>query len=108
MKPQIDKAVPGTQGVKSTILQNTPIAVRIVSVNLILLLVIAALIAVINFTAKDVQESSIKKTEAIMLAGQQEKLQLGTQTMAIALSVALQGISGRQEQHDIIKSYIND
>src|SRR5215469_15965840 len=108
MKSKTGKAVPINQGIKSSILQNAPIAVRIVSVNLILLFVITALIAVINFTAKDVQELSIKKTEAIMLAGQQEKLKLGTQTMAIALSVALQGISGRQEQHDIIKSYIND
>jgi methyl-accepting chemotaxis protein len=43
-----------------------------------------------------------------MFEGQQEKVRLGTQTMAVALGKALAGVTDRQEQHDIIKSYIQD
>jgi methyl-accepting chemotaxis protein len=43
-----------------------------------------------------------------MLEGQKEKIRLGTQSMAIALGKALEGVSSREEQHDVIKSYIQD
>ena len=89
-------------------LRNISIRTRILSVIIILLLVISALIWVIYFTASDVQETAIEETESVMMAGQQEKIRLGTQTMAIALGKALAGIDDRQEQHDIIKSYIQE
>jgi methyl-accepting chemotaxis protein len=63
---------------------------------------------VINFTAKTVQEMGLETTKNIMHTGQQDKIKLGTQTMAVALAAALRGVTDRQEQHDIIKSYIQD
>ena len=89
-------------------LRNIPIGVRILLVIIILLLTIAALIGVIYFTSNGVQEAAIRQTETVMMAGQQEKVRLGTQTMAVALGAALRGVKDRQEQHDIIKSFIQD
>jgi methyl-accepting chemotaxis protein/CheY-like chemotaxis protein len=50
----------------------------------------------------------LKITGDIMYTGQKDKIKLGTQTMAVALAQALEGIDDRQRQHDIIKSYIQD
>ena len=89
-------------------LRNIPIGIRILSVIIILLLAIAVLIGVIYFSSNNVLEMGIRETETVMITGQQEKIKLGTQTMAVALGAALHGVSERQEQHDIIKSYIQD
>jgi methyl-accepting chemotaxis protein len=53
-------------------------------------------------------KSGLADTGEVMMAGQREKIRLGTQTMAVAIGKALEGITDRQEQHDIIKSYIQD
>ncbi|MDR1635766.1 MAG: methyl-accepting chemotaxis protein [Treponema sp.] len=89
-------------------LRNTSIGVRIVSLTVVLLLSIVALVATVFFTARDSMLSGIADAEREMLEGQRQKLRLGTQTMAAALGKALEGVKDRQEQHDIIKSYIQD
>jgi methyl-accepting chemotaxis protein len=76
--------------------------------NILLLLSIIALIGTIYVSAKGMMESGIADAEAEMLEGQRQKLKLGTQSMAAALGKALEGVRDRQEQHDIIKSYIQD
>jgi methyl-accepting chemotaxis protein len=78
------------------------------AVNILLLLSIIALIGTIYVSAKDMTESGIADAVAEMLEGQRQKLKLGTQSMAVALSKALEGVQDRQEQHDIIKRYIQD
>jgi methyl-accepting chemotaxis protein len=89
-------------------LRNISIGVRIVAIIVILLLSIGVLIATIFFTANDIKDSGIADTIEVMMEGQQDKIRLGTQTMAIALGKALEGVTDRQEQHDIISSYIKD
>jgi len=89
-------------------LRNIPIGVRLVAIILILLLSAATLTVIMLFTAEEAKDKGIMETEQAMIEGQQEKIKLGTQSMAIALSAALNGITVRQEQHDIIKSFIQD
>jgi methyl-accepting chemotaxis protein len=89
-------------------LRNISIGGRILLINIILLFVIAVLIGTIYIIASRIQKSGLVYTEKVMLEGQQEKIRLGTQTMAAALSKALAGVTDRQEQHDIIKSYIQE
>jgi methyl-accepting chemotaxis protein len=62
----------------------------------------------VYFTAHNVKDTGIAGAGQVMVEGQQEKLKLGTQSMAIALGKALSGVTDRQEQHDIISSYIKD
>jgi methyl-accepting chemotaxis protein len=78
------------------------------AVNSLLLLSIIVLIGTIYISAKDMMTSGIADAEAEMLEGQRQKLKLGTQSMAAALGKALAGVEDRQEQHDIIKNYIQD
>jgi methyl-accepting chemotaxis protein len=98
-------------------LRNISIGARILFINIILLLTIAALIGVIYFTALDVQKKDLAETMEVMLQGQRDKIKLGTQTMAVALGKALvnikrEGYSGETEwrtaQHGIIKNYIQE
>jgi methyl-accepting chemotaxis protein len=89
-------------------LRNFSIGVRLLFIISILLLTIAALVVAIRFTSQSVEEMDEKMTGELMYAGQKDKIKLGTQTMAIALAQALQGVDDRQRQHDIIKSYIQD
>jgi methyl-accepting chemotaxis protein len=98
-------------------LRNISIGTRILIINIILLLTIAALTGVIYFTAIDVQETGLAETENVMLEGQRDKIKVGTQTMAVALGKALANVkreqySGEEEwrtaQHGIIKSYIQE
>ena len=89
-------------------LRNIPIGVRLVAIILILILSAVALTVVMLFTAEEAKDKGITETEQAMIEGQQEKIKLGTQSMAIALAAALQGITDREEQHDIIKSFIQD
>jgi methyl-accepting chemotaxis protein len=79
-------------------LRNISIGTRIIAIIIILLLSLVALIGTVFFTAQSVKESGIEDAEEVMLEGQREKLRLGTQTMAVALSKALEGITELQEQ----------
>ena len=89
-------------------LRNISISVRILAIIIILLLVIAGIMVTLYFTAESINLSGITSIQKVMMAGQQEKVKLGTQTMAVALGKALQGVTDRKQQHDIIKSYIQD
>jgi methyl-accepting chemotaxis protein len=89
-------------------LRNISIGVRIGAVVAILILAIAVLIVTVELSAQSVKKSGLVNAEQVMYEGQQDKLKLGTQTMATALSKALAGVSDAQEQHDIISSYIKD
>jgi methyl-accepting chemotaxis protein len=89
-------------------LRNISIGIRILGLNILLLLSIVALIATVYLAANNIKNSGVNDAKEVMLDGQKEKIKLGTQTMAVALSKALDGVSDRQEQHDIIKSYIQD
>jgi methyl-accepting chemotaxis protein len=89
-------------------LRNFSIGVRLLFIISILLLTIAALMAAISYTSQTVDEMDLKITGDIMYTEQKDKIKLGTQTMAVALAQALQGVDDRQRQHDIIKSYIQD
>jgi methyl-accepting chemotaxis protein len=90
------------------VMRNLSIGVRIIIIISVLALFIIGLMATIHFVAHDIKDLGIAGAEEEMLEGQQEKIRLGTQTMAVALGKALEGISDRREQHDIISSYIND
>lgn len=89
-------------------LRTIPIGVRIAAIILILLLASAVLIVTLFFTANGVKDSGIADAEAVMFEDQKEKIRLGTQTMAVALSKALAGVTDPVEQHDIIAEYIRD
>ncbi|MDR3200253.1 MAG: bacteriohemerythrin [Spirochaetales bacterium] len=89
-------------------LRNISINIRIIGLMLILILSIVALAAMVSITAEDVKEEGLADAKAVMLEGQKEKIRLGTQTVAVALGKALEGVTGRQQQHDIISSYIKD
>jgi methyl-accepting chemotaxis protein len=89
-------------------LRNFSIGIRLLFIIIILLLTIAALVVAIYFTSQTVDEMNLKITGDIMYTGQKDKIKLGTQTIAMALSQALHGVDDRQKQHDIIKSYIQD
>ncbi|MDR2630542.1 MAG: methyl-accepting chemotaxis protein [Spirochaetaceae bacterium] len=89
-------------------LRNISIGVRIVIIIGVLALSIIGLVGTVYFTAHDVKNSGLVDIERVMLGGQREKVKLGTQTMAVALGTALAGVTDRQEQHDIISSYIKD
>jgi methyl-accepting chemotaxis protein len=69
---------------------------------------IAGLVGMVYFTAHNVENSALADVEQVMIEGQQEKLRLGTQTMAVALSKALAEVTDRQKQHDIISACIKD
>jgi methyl-accepting chemotaxis protein len=89
-------------------LRNVSIGTRLIAVVSLLLFSIIVLIAMVFFTAQSVKQFSLADSKEVMLTGQQEKLRLGTQTMALALSKALAGVTNDQEKHDIIKNYIQD
>ena len=89
-------------------LRNISISIRIGILLSITLVVMACIMATLYFTANSINRTGIETVEEVMVTGQQEKIMLGTQTMAVVLGKALQGVTDRQEQHDIIKSYIQD
>ncbi|MDR1596576.1 MAG: chemotaxis protein, partial [Treponema sp.] len=89
-------------------LRNLPIGLRIIIIIGVLGLSIIGLVGTVYFTANRIKDTSIADAAAVMLEGQKEKIKLGTQTMAAALSKALAGVTERQEQHDIIGAYIKD
>ena len=89
-------------------LRNISIGTRILAITLIMLLAIAALTFVVYITATGIQETGLQETEHVMYEGKKEMVKLGTETMAVALGKALAGVQDRQEQHDIIKNYIQE
>ncbi|MDR1419086.1 MAG: methyl-accepting chemotaxis protein [Treponema sp.] len=89
-------------------LRNISIGSRVIVIIGVLALSIAGLAATVYFTANGVKKTGISDARKVMLEGQKEKIRLGTQTMAAALGKALAGVKDRQEQHDIISSYIMD
>ncbi|MDR3192484.1 MAG: methyl-accepting chemotaxis protein [Treponema sp.] len=90
------------------VLRNISIGFRIVSLAVLLLLFIVVLVGAVFFTARESMLSGIADAEREMIEGQRQKLRLGVQSMAVALGKALEGLSDRREQHDIIKTYIQD
>ena len=89
-------------------LRGTPIGFRIGFIIIIMILSIVAETAVLYFAAAGVKNAGVAEAKKVMVEGERERLKLGTQTMAVALSKALGGVQDRQEQHDIIKAYIQD
>ena len=89
-------------------LRNISITIRIIAIIVIMLLAMVGIIIPLYYTAQGISNSALVTTEDVMMTGQKEKIKLGTQTMAVALGKALNGISDRQKQHDIIKSYIQE
>ena len=89
-------------------LRKIPISIRIIGIVLILFFAIIALVGMVWTISHEVKGVGVSRAEQVMYAGQRDKIKLGTQTMAVALGKALAGISDRQRQHDIIKSYIQD
>jgi methyl-accepting chemotaxis protein len=89
-------------------LRKIPIGIRLIAIVVLMLIVVAALALTLYSTAERVKAAAVKDIEEVMMQGQREKIKLGTQTMAVALSRALAGITDLQEQHDIISSYIKD
>jgi methyl-accepting chemotaxis protein len=89
-------------------LRNLSIGTRVIVIIGVLALSIIALVATVYVTAHRVKDTGIADAGEVMLEGQREKIKLGTQTMAIALSKALEGVRDRQEQHDIISAHIKD
>ncbi|MDR0867955.1 MAG: methyl-accepting chemotaxis protein [Planctomycetota bacterium] len=61
-----------------------------------------------RLTAQEIKNVGVAEAETAMYDGQREKLKLGTESMAVAISVALKGVTDRTQQHDIIKSFIQD
>ncbi|MCL2832538.1 MAG: methyl-accepting chemotaxis protein, partial [Treponema sp.] len=89
-------------------LRSFSIGVRILGMIIVTSLIISGILVSMFYTAKRISESGIEETGRVMMAGKQEMIVLGTQTMATALGKALEGITDRKMQHDIIKSYIQD
>ncbi|MDR0759607.1 MAG: methyl-accepting chemotaxis protein [Treponema sp.] len=89
-------------------LRNISIAARVVIIIGVLAFSIIGLVVTVYFTADSVKDAGIADAEMVMFEGQKEKIRLGTQTMAAALSKALAGVQDRQEQHDIISAYITE
>ncbi|MDR0598961.1 MAG: methyl-accepting chemotaxis protein [Treponema sp.] len=75
---------------------------------MILFLSAAALMLALFYTADQVKNDGIADTEQVMMEGQEEKIKLGTETMAAALGKALEGITDPAARHDVIKTYIQD
>jgi methyl-accepting chemotaxis protein len=81
---------------------------RIIVIIVVMSLAIIGLAIILFFTTQNIKQIGLNDAEEAMLNGQREKIKLGTQTMAFALSKALAGTTDPQEQHDIINAYIKD
>ena len=89
-------------------LRSFSIGARILGMIVVTSLIISGILVSMFYTSKRISESGIEETGRVMMTGKQEMIVLGTQTMATALGKALEGITDRKMQHDIIKSYIQD
>jgi methyl-accepting chemotaxis protein len=89
-------------------LRKLSIGVRITAIISLLVLVIAGLVAIIVFTAESVKDSGIIDAQKVMLEGEQQKIKLGTHTIAQALGKALDGVTDPDQQAEIIGRYINN
>jgi methyl-accepting chemotaxis protein len=89
-------------------MRNISISVRILIIIGVLMFSIVGLVVMSYVTANKIKDAGIIDVETVMLQAQREKIMVGTQTMAVALGNALAGVTDRQEQHDIISSYIKE
>ncbi|MDR2574255.1 MAG: methyl-accepting chemotaxis protein [Desulfovibrio sp.] len=89
-------------------LRNFSIGKRIIAIIVFLLFVIAALVVAMILTAQNVKNSGIEDAQEVMLAGEREKIKLGTHTIAHALGKALEGVTEPERQAEIIGKYINE
>jgi methyl-accepting chemotaxis protein len=89
-------------------LRNISINVRILVLVFVFILSIMALTGMVFFIADGVRNEGLTDIQSVMMAGQREKIRLGTQTMAVALGRALEGVDDNRVRHDIISSYIKD
>jgi methyl-accepting chemotaxis protein len=89
-------------------MKRIPIGVKMISLVIILFVFILGLLVMMWSTTHSIKTQGITAAEQVMYDGQRERLKLGTQSMAVALGAALKGVTDRQEQHDLIKSFIQD
>jgi methyl-accepting chemotaxis protein len=81
---------------------------RIIVIIVGMSLAVIGLTLILFFTTQNVKQTGLDDAENAMMNGQREKIKLGVQTIAFALSKALAGVDDPQEQHDIISVYIKD
>ncbi|MCL1890333.1 MAG: methyl-accepting chemotaxis protein, partial [Desulfovibrionaceae bacterium] len=89
-------------------LRRISITKRVVIIVVFMLFALISLAGIFAHTAVQIKNSGIEDTEQVMLQGQEEKIRLGTQTIAHALGKALAGIGDPERQAGIIGSFIND
>ncbi|MDR2534892.1 MAG: methyl-accepting chemotaxis protein [Treponema sp.] len=89
-------------------LRTLSIGKRIAAIIAIYIASNIGLIGTIIVVANQVKNIGITDGQDVMLAGGQEKIKLGVQTMSSALGKALTGVTDPEEQREIIETYIND
>ncbi|MDR3302019.1 MAG: SpoIIE family protein phosphatase [Spirochaetaceae bacterium] len=89
-------------------LRNISISVRVIGIISILFFAILALAGMMSVTANDAKDEGLADAGEVMLRGEKEKIKLGVETIAVALSYALKGVNDPKTQHEIIERYIND
>ena len=77
-------------------LKRVSIAVKVISIVIILFVFIIGLLLVMWSTSHLIKDDGVSAAQRIMLEGQRDKLKLGTQSMAVALGAALKGVTERQ------------
>lgn len=81
---------------------------RITAIVVTLLVAIIVMVGVTTVTANSVKNSGLTNTENVMVQGIKEKLQLGTNTIAMALGAQLEGVTDATQQYDVIRKAIYD
>lgn len=81
---------------------------RIIAILFLLMLSIIVMVAVTMVTANKIKNIGLHNTETVMLQGIKEKLQLGTNTIALSLGSSLEHVKEPERQQEIIKSAINN
>lgn len=81
---------------------------RITAILVTLLVSIVVLVTVTAVTANRIKAIGLHNTETVMVQGIKDKLQLGTNTIALSLGAALKGVTNPAQQQEIIKAAIND
>ncbi|MDR2518455.1 MAG: methyl-accepting chemotaxis protein [Spirochaetaceae bacterium] len=89
-------------------LRNISIGKRIGAIIAVLLFSVITLVVSLCVVAGKVKDDGLTALKEVMLEGQKEKIKLGTQTMAVALSKALEGVANPEEQHAVIHRYIKE
>ena len=76
---------------------------RITAIVVTLLVAIIVMVGVTTVTANSVKNLGLTNTENVMVQGIKEKLQLGTNTIAMALGAQLEGVTDATQQYDVIR-----